>query len=57
MIIAGISLTSLLAGAQGAEVDGDISLMQGSGPFSSIQEIKNYDAANQGTRLRSSRSD
>ncbi|WP_257450550.1 hypothetical protein [Archangium lipolyticum] len=46
-------MSSLLAGAAlaGTEADeGVSSIMQGSGPFSSIQEIKNYDAANQGTQ-------
>ncbi|MDY7231887.1 hypothetical protein [Hyalangium rubrum] len=33
--------------AQGAEGAGDISIMQGSGPFNTIQDIKNYDAATQ----------
>ncbi|MFY0567715.1 hypothetical protein ACN28E_28340 [Archangium lansingense] len=66
-IIAGISLTSLLASAalagteadeaaatteqsaQRAEGEGDISTLQGSGPFNTIQDIKNYDAATQGS--------
>ncbi|MFE8600186.1 hypothetical protein [Archangium violaceum] len=34
--------------AQRAEGTGDISMMQGSGPFNTIAEIKNYDAATQG---------
>jgi hypothetical protein len=33
-------------------VEGDKSLMQGSGPFNTIQEIKNYDAATQGSQRK-----
>jgi hypothetical protein len=35
---------------QGAEAASGISLMQGNGPFNTIQEIKNYDAAHQGSQ-------
>ncbi|KFA87328.1 hypothetical protein Q664_48700 [Archangium violaceum Cb vi76] len=35
--------------AQRAEGAGEISTLQGSGPFNTIQDIKNYDAATQGS--------
>ncbi|NMO14247.1 hypothetical protein HPC49_07965 [Pyxidicoccus fallax] len=50
-IIAGISLTSLLASSALAGA-GDISSLQGTGAFNTIQDIKNYDAATQGSQRR-----